>query len=539
MKKYKLLLLVCLFSLPLFCAAQQQLGAAASPSASAGPSLRQSADNSGDGMPSAAASPVQMIPVSTPDKFNTLPVAVSLRPQTALFGRSFDLEFELPVQAKLDLKSFDNKDFEIVKQSRNQLNPLKITLTVMSFNIGIAEFPQTTWIDAKGQRFFSDPFRIETKPTDTKVKTKGLVDIRPPYKPFNPWNIISVIFIVAAVLWGYEIYRRRKAKKTANVYAPYAADNRPYHVIALEQIGTLMLSGLWEEKNYKAFYIRLTDILRDYLSARFEIQARNLTTRDLLRALRKNKDFKADEEVLEEFLKEADYVKFAKVIPTEQERDKHIAVVKNIIEITKQPDAPQPSADTVLKTDIQISSKREPQFRIFSSEEELKKIKAEAELKAKNIKDLIVGQIESKIVLKSAEPEPKENKAQPSAQKAALANADKKSATVSEHTLRAAQSAKKTEAANLQKANSKPEIKETISKQEPQKKPVQNAAKAAAPQVKAEGKPKEKTEVFSVFRQPERAVDLKVGLELEKQGLKYARAAENIFGGQNIGKGLP
>lgn len=329
-----------------------------------------------------------------PHKHN-LPVAIESRPKTAFFGRPFEIVVELPAHAVLHKKAFDNRNFEIIKQTRNQINELKITLTVISFNLGVASFPQTEWTDNQGNKYFSDAFRIETKPTKTKIKGNTIADIRPPYQPFNPWKLLIPFALIAIAVAAWQLYQKRKAPK-APPATPYEADSRPLHIIALEQIENLLMEGLWEEKHYKLFYIRLTDILRGYFEARFGVEAMRLTTRDLVKQLKADKEFKADITILDACLKEADYVKFAKLVPTVQERDIFVQKIKEIIFECKQPDAVHPSSEDVLKTDIKFmtdkisSSGSEPKIEILKSDEDFEEEMRRAEERKREDKELFL-----------------------------------------------------------------------------------------------------------------------------------------------------
>ncbi len=402
-----------------------------------------------------------------------LPVIVAGKPKTAIFGRQFEVQVELPQEAKLDLANFDRKDFEIIKITRNQINPRKIALTVIPFNLGVLQFPQTAWFDAQGNKYYSDTFRIETKPVNAKVKKQGLADIRPPFRPFNPWYIALALALAAASFAAWRWYKLKKAVIPSGHITPYTADNRPLHIIALEQIDNLLMEGLWEARNYKLFYIRLTDILRDYLSARFAVEAHRLTSRDLIKTLKRCKEFKTDTEPVNLFLKEADYVKFAKVIPADADRDEHIKNLRDIIIETKQPALLQPSSEDVLKTNIKIfdlsdgdgeqNAKVGPGIEIIRSEKEFAQRLMEREQSIKDLSSVLHAVAEAPAAEKKEE--------QP---KAAATGEDKK-------------------------------------------------------EDKKEGTPQEMKELFLVSRQPARPIDLKVKSALEKQGIKYGQMIEACF----------
>ncbi len=458
----KKIFLFILLSMP-FAAFNASAQQAAAPDNTVPPSAAQNA------AATIAVSPA--LPQAKPDapKINKdLPVIIAGKPKTAVFGRQFEVQVELPQEAKLDLAEFDRKDFEIIKQTRNQINPRKITLTVIPFNLGVLQFPKTVWTDAHGNKYYSDTFRIETKPVKTKVKTQGLADIRPPFRPFNPWYIVLALALAAAAFAAWRWYKLKKAALPSGNITPYTADNRPLHIIALEQIDNLVMEGLWEARNYKLFYIRLTDILRDYFSARFEIEAHRLTSRDLVRALKRCKEFKTEAEPVNQFLKEADYVKFAKVVPSQEERDAHIKNLRDIITETKQPVVLQPSSDDVLKTDIKVFEEEGP-----------------AESEAKAGPEIEIIRSEKEFVQRL---------------------------TQREQGIKDLSSALHTAAAEKKKEQAKAEPKAKAKKEEHKEAPKQ-----------------EMKELFLVSRQPFRPIDLKVKSALEKQGIKYGEMLEAYF----------
>lgn len=250
------------------------------------------------------------------------------------FARPFEMPVRLEVPAVLDLDKFNSPDFEIISVRRDEKDILVTNLSVLPFVLGKAEFPALTFIDENGQEIKTAPLKIEIKPTKTKIKTKGLVDIRPPYAPFNWLKTSAFVLLAALIIYlAYRLRKKLRAAPSAPVNNPYT-QGLPADIVALGQIDDLLLSGLWQENLFKEFYIKLTDIFRDYLTARFNIEAHKYTSRDLARALRRLPDFNGDIPLVERFQKSADLVKFAKVIPARDRRDQDIVNLKLIIKDT-------------------------------------------------------------------------------------------------------------------------------------------------------------------------------------------------------------
>jgi hypothetical protein len=275
-------------------------------------------------------------PELEPETFAT--AQITLKSKKVEFARPFKVEIELPAPAVFDAGKSLSENFEIISQKQNKEDILKTTVTVLPFNLGEQEFPPVVFIDENGREIKTKPLKIDVKPTKTKIKTQGLADIRPPYRPFNYLRLCALILLTAAMLYAYLRFKKSRAKRADLSPAnPYISDGRPYHIIALEQIDKLFAENLWEQGLYKIFYIRAVDILCDYIAVRFKINAHLYTSRDLINTMRTVAEFNGDIYDLRKFLNSADLVKFAKVLPTCGERDLDINLLRTIINDTKQP----------------------------------------------------------------------------------------------------------------------------------------------------------------------------------------------------------
>ncbi len=120
--------------------------------------------------------------------------------------------------------------------------------------------------------------------------------------------------LVVALL--YFILSRRKTP------APKAVDpERPLHERILSALSELDKERLWQQGDHKGYHSRITDLLRGYIEERYRVPALESTTDELLSELRVS-PLSADQRgQLENMLRLADMVKFAKALPAPQENE--------------------------------------------------------------------------------------------------------------------------------------------------------------------------------------------------------------------------
>ena len=94
---------------------------------------------------------------------------------------------------------------------------------------------------------------------------------------------------------------------------------RPAHEVALEKLDRLGTYGFLENADNRPFYFAVSEVIREYLGARFGFDSLELTTDELMAQLRRS----ASREVLlgevEGWLAGCDLVKFAKISPSAAE----------------------------------------------------------------------------------------------------------------------------------------------------------------------------------------------------------------------------
>lgn len=120
---------------------------------------------------------------------------------------------------------------------------------------------------------------------------------------------IALVIIIALIIW----YVRRKRNQIL------ARPPEPPHIIAIRTLEEISNLKLWENGKYKEYYTRLTDAIRYYLVGRYGVNAMEMTSHEIFQALDKLDIAKRDFERLQDLLLLSDFVKFAKVLPKEDE----------------------------------------------------------------------------------------------------------------------------------------------------------------------------------------------------------------------------
>jgi hypothetical protein len=200
------------------------------------------------------------------------------------------------------------------------------------------------------------PFRFGIKGDTTAIETEALLlkvntvavdttaairDIKAPYGETYTWKdwlqenmklviIGAAILLVLIILLIWLIRYLRKPKPVVVPVAPKI----PPHITALEKITRLREQKLWQEGKLKQYHSELTDILREYIEARFRIPAQEQTTDEILYGFRNIAIDNESKSMLTEVLVLADLVKFAKENPLPGQNERSMENAQRFIEGT-------------------------------------------------------------------------------------------------------------------------------------------------------------------------------------------------------------
>lgn len=144
------------------------------------------------------------------------------------------------------------------------------------------------------------------------------------------WFSLLGLLVLAAI---YYIVRRLRKNKPLLPQKP----KLPPHVLAINELEKIKSENLWQAGKVKQYYTRVTDVIRDYLEERFEVNAKEMTSDEILAVMEEHINKKGkDYQMLKELLSISDLVKFAKLVPTPSDNQSSYDNAYYFIEVTKK-----------------------------------------------------------------------------------------------------------------------------------------------------------------------------------------------------------
>lgn len=223
-----------------------------------------------------------------------------------------------------DVLVVDRWKIDTLKTYKKQnTRDIQASLVITSFDEGEYLLPGIPVIVRRpdGQldtlRFKGQDVLFCTMPVDTASFTptpKDQIDYPLTFGEVAPWVGLAVLAAAA----GYGLYRHIAKIRRRKAEAVY---HDPAHIVALRKLDSFRGDKYWEASKQKVFYSGVTDALREYIAARYNIGAMEMTTSEIFRALKIKEsgipeDLRAE---LQSLFERSDYVKFAKYVATEQE----------------------------------------------------------------------------------------------------------------------------------------------------------------------------------------------------------------------------
>ena len=170
----------------------------------------------------------------------------------------------------------------------------------------------------------------------TEGDSSEIADIKPIHRlpgriPPLPW--ISLGTALAAFLIGL-ISARLWKRRSAIIPAAAAV---PAHIIAIKALEALKARNLLERDECKPFYTELSFILRSYLEGRFRLNAPDETTEEIVEEMSRSPELNGiQRNILQEFMRQADMVKFAKGHPDRTTMEVAFDTTRQFVEETRQ-----------------------------------------------------------------------------------------------------------------------------------------------------------------------------------------------------------
>lgn len=227
----------------------------------------------------------------------------------------------------VEVVRFGKIDTVKIAQDRIQLTQ---TYRVTSFDSGVHLIPPIRF-ELAGQTYqqviSTQPVALKViNPFDNFDPNKGFDIKQPVNTPFTlaelkPYLIYFILFVT--VLAGIIILLVWRFNR--KLLLPFIAREKPVdppHVVALRELERIKNEKLWMKDQVKRYYSEITDVLRRYIEARFDIPALEQTSDEIIASFKGNDQ--VDEPCiknLKHILEVADLVKFAKLQPLPDEND--------------------------------------------------------------------------------------------------------------------------------------------------------------------------------------------------------------------------
>ena len=146
------------------------------------------------------------------------------------------------------------------------------------------------------------------------------------------WGGLLLLLLLAGG-WYLLRWLRMRGKQLGDLFR--AAPPLPAHVVAIRALERLHHQKLWQNNKHKEYYSELTDILRTYISGRWGIGAREMTTDEIVAAMRGIELPDKAAMDLVTILRDGDLVKFAKDTPDAEQNENDYLKSYYFVEETK------------------------------------------------------------------------------------------------------------------------------------------------------------------------------------------------------------
>jgi len=226
----------------------------------------------------------------------------------------------------------DLKTDTTLLDSENDRITLKKIYIITSFDSGLHYIPPIQFEYMEGETINRASTQslalMVVNPFENVNPEKGIYDIKEPYNlPFLiselykyiKWFLLYVLLQVVIILIVHYFINNKKPIKEIFIKE---VPKEPAHIIALRELDKIKQEKIWQSGQVKIFYSQLTDALRRYIENRYDFQAMEKTSAEIMHSI-KEIEFPNKElyDKLYKILNTSDLAKFAKYEPLSDEND--------------------------------------------------------------------------------------------------------------------------------------------------------------------------------------------------------------------------
>jgi len=220
---------------------------------------------------------------------------------------------EILNRGKLDTVSINSERIE-----------LKTDYLITSFDSGLYYIPPVK-ILVGSDTIESNYLGIKVMTYDidtTKIEVFDIKGVQQPPFVVSDYLVEACLFLflyalILLIIWLY--LRKKFPFLKGESVAPESL--LPPHVVAIMELDRLKSEKIWKFGKNKKYYTELTNILRKYIERRFQFNALEMTTDEILTLFKRDKTTQSVYQNLSQILQLGDLVKFAKIEPLESENE--------------------------------------------------------------------------------------------------------------------------------------------------------------------------------------------------------------------------
>lgn len=287
---------------------------------------------------------------------NAPKVSGSVEPDSIGIGDRFTYTIEVEkdlVQSLFfpDFRQLQNDRYELIEdmpvdtlEREGRRLKLRKRYLLAAFQEGIHEVvPQVMYADKNIVDTLSAPdtltFMVSTFQIDSTSHT--IFDIKPQktlrfkmgeITGYLMWGVIAVI-VILLLLYIAKRVLAHYGKNFGDLFKPVPP--LPPHEQAFKDLEQLREQHLWQEGKHKEYYSALTDILRTYVDGHFGVGAMEMTSDEIIDAMRGVELPQKAAMDLTQILRDADLVKFAKATPEAEENEAAFHAAWDFVEQTR------------------------------------------------------------------------------------------------------------------------------------------------------------------------------------------------------------
>ncbi|MBO7159886.1 MAG: hypothetical protein J6V62_00420 [Paludibacteraceae bacterium] len=216
---------------------------------------------------------------------------------------------------------------------------------ITSFDSGFYFIPTYAYA-AAGDTLYTQPLGLSVTTVSVNPTTDDIKDIKPIMSAPFYWSelftwvgygMLALLLLGVIVLLLMKFVFKKKVPFISETPEPVI----PPHIVALEKLEEIKVQKIWQCGDIKVFYTQVTDVLRVYLEGRFGINAMELTSDEIMALVKKEPGLNEVRAALKDLLTLADLVKFAKMVPIENQNEASLLIAFDVVEKTKPVEEPQ------------------------------------------------------------------------------------------------------------------------------------------------------------------------------------------------------